>query len=45
MKSVYLKSEVYFNGLLLKSTATEIKHQNINDDEFKIPEDSIIKEK
>jgi len=45
MKSVYLRYDVFFNGIIISSVATEIKEQKIEDKEFEIPKNSILKEK
>jgi hypothetical protein len=45
MKSVYLRYDVIYYGISIKSIATEIKHQKMNNTEFDIPIKSIVKEK
>lgn len=45
MKSVYLRYDVIYYGISIKSIATEIKIQKINDTEFGTPMNSILKEK
>ena len=44
-KSIHLRYDLFFNGILIKSVATEIKEQKIEDKEFEIPKNSILKEK
>ncbi len=44
-KSINLRYDLFFNGLKIKSIATEIKRQNIEDSEFEIMKNQIIAEK
>jgi hypothetical protein len=44
-KSIYLRYDLFFNGLKIKSTATSIERKKIKDNEFEIPKNQIIVEK